>query len=128
MYIIVVGSSFGTVPGVHVRPNPLDALDGDVMWQKAVELIGQLLAVEFLGIEMSHHVPGMYARVGASRAGDVDRVSQDGGQGVLDDTLHGDALGLYLPAMISRSVETQVYEITMLHKNDVVIVSGCAWD
>ena len=60
---------------------------------------------------MGHHEPGVDTGIGSACSGDRSLVAQQGCQRFFELGLYGDAVGLYLPAVVSGAIEREVDEI-----------------
>ena len=114
MDVISVSAPFCRKAGVHRFFYGHDFIDTDIRWQKSVEPIGQLWAVDgFRVVEMRHHQACMYAGIGPACSDDLCFSTQNFRQCVLKDFLYRYAVGLYLPAMIGRAVVSEIDEISL---------------
>ena len=108
---IAVGASFGREACVHLITNVLGTPAADVAWQDAVETVAELVSVELpVNVEVTHHCTGMDTSISAPCTGHGNRLTEQRAQTLLYFFLYRHAVGLYLPAMIGRAVETQPKE------------------
>lgn len=103
--VVAVDFPFGAVTSVKIWGGGGGRLDSDVEGKKSIEGVVEFFYLKlFLGSKVGHLLEGVDAGVGAARTGDFCRGSEDGAQGLFDESLNGNAIGLHLPAAIVRAV------------------------
>ena len=104
-HVVVIGARGGTEAGMGIALHGLHPLHGYILWEETVELVGKAGTVNsLLGIEVGNHLQGMNTGIGAPGTDNGGLFTQECGECLLQALLHGDAVGLYLPAMIGCAV------------------------
>lgn len=102
---IAIGLAQGVVPGVEPGRAGLHLPHGDGVRQIAVAVVPDLLRrLLHVQLHTGHHGPGVNARIGAARAGDLHRLARQTGQYRLKLALNGLPVRLALPAEEPRAV------------------------
>jgi hypothetical protein len=79
----------------------LHSCHDDIWWQQAGQSVSESVGwVPELCAQARHLAEGMNAGIGATRTGDVDRLSDDPGHGLFQGSLDGGHPRLDLPTMI----------------------------
>ena len=91
---------------MHIARHTLRLLYPDVRRKHSVELVRQLRGIgnRLLNIKMGHHMPGMNPGIRAACTNDIDRGSKQRRETTFYLALNADAIGLYLPSVIARTV------------------------
>ena len=97
---------------MHVWCNLMDTAYTDVVRQQTIEFHGERVWLEdCIRIEMGSHLTGMNTSISASSTRHTDGLTQQQREATLKFTLNCDAIGLYLPAMITFAIITKPNEI-----------------
>ena len=112
-HVVVVGARGGTEACMGIGLHGLHLLHGDVLGKQAIELVGKTGAIDLLlGIEVGYHLQGMHTGIGAAGTDNGCLLTKKCREGLLQALLHGDAIGLYLPAMVGCAIVGQGDEVT----------------
>ena len=112
-HIVVIGARGGTEACMGIGRHGLNALHSDIGREQAVELVGKAGAIDLLlGVEVGYHLQRMHTGIGAPGTDNGSVLAQECGECLLQALLHGDAIGLYLPAMIGCAVVGEGDEVT----------------
>ncbi|MPN51212.1 hypothetical protein SDC9_198854 [bioreactor metagenome] len=100
--VIFISPGYSRKPGVGIRFHFTDFADRDIAGQKAVEIPDQVFFIETFSrkIKMCHHFPGMHAGVGSARPCHFKRLTQNDRKSILQNLLHTNTVGLYLPTHV----------------------------
>jgi hypothetical protein len=111
---VLIGAGFGVEAGVGARRHRVQQAGGYVLGQGPVQAVHHRSLVEArgqLGVEVHHLVAGVHAGVGAAAAQSADGLAQHLGEAALYLPLHGQGIGLHLPAVVERAVVGQMKEV-----------------
>ena len=103
--VVMIGARGGTETGVGIGTYRPYTLYGYIGWEQAIELVCHALTVDALfGIEMGYHLHGMYTGIGATGTDYGHLFAQERSECLGKHLLHGDTVGLYLPAVIGCAI------------------------
>ena len=99
---------------MHIGINRIYIINRNIAWHQSVEFVSQLCIIEIgFGLEMRSHASRMHTGICTSCTDHLYILTQYCRKSFLQFFLNRIAIGLYLPAMISRTVVGKCYKVAL---------------
>lgn len=113
MSVIVICAAEGVEAGMGVVGHGTQVVDGNVAADHGIERGDESTSIgnRSVEVEVGYHKAGIDAGVSAPSADNRHLTPHDLGEGIFDDRLHTDGIGLRLPPVEGRAAVGQTHEI-----------------